>query len=280
MMQIRIILNGSVGTVKRLRISLGTFVAIEAIAGPASAAETALEAAFAAIARVERRMHPQAAGSDLARINSAPLHVPVTVHPSICELLNLARRINTLTNGVFDPCLPTQPGRLHDIDSSSGNVVCHAPVALDFGGFAKGYAVDCAIETLRSSGCSGGLVNAGGDLRVFGPRTEPMFVRGPAGELTNIELSDAAIAVSDTNSRQRPREHQGYYGTPALANNYAAIIAAEAVVADALAKCVLLCPSAVADRALKAFDATQLPDRILRPGPDRLVSAEARNRTS
>jgi thiamine biosynthesis lipoprotein len=260
----RIILNASVSTVKRLRISLGTFVAVEATAGPASAAEAAVEAAFAAVAQIERRMHPQAAGSDLARINTAPLHAPVTVHPSICELLNLARRINTLTNGVFDPCLPTRPGRLPDIDFSicaSGSccdVVCHAPIALDFGGFAKGYAVDCAIETLMSSGCTSGLVNAGGDLRVFGPRTEPMFLRGPAGELTNIELTDTALAVSDTNSRQRPPEHQGYYGTPSLATDYAAIIAAEAVVADALAKCVLLCPSAVADRALRAFDATQL----------------------
>jgi FAD:protein FMN transferase len=278
MMQMRIILNASVSTVKRLRISLGTFVAIEATAGSASAAETAVEAAFAVIARIERRLHPQTVGSDLARINSAPLHVPVPVHPSTRELLNLARRINALTNGVFDPCLPTQSGRLHDIDWSCGGIVCHAPVALDFGGFAKGYAVDCAIQTLMSRGCAGGLVNAGGDLRVFGPRIEPMFLRGPAGELINIELTDAALAVSDANSLQRPPEHQGYYGRPSLATNYAAIIAAQAVVADALAKCVLLCPSTVADRALRAFDATQLPDRTLRSG--RLLSAEARNRIS
>jgi thiamine biosynthesis lipoprotein len=290
MMQMRIILNASVSTVKRLRIGLGTFVAIEATAGSVSAAEAAVEAAFAAIAQVERLMHPQAAGSDLAKINSAPLHVRVPVHASICELLNLARRINTLTNGVFDPCLPVQPGRLRDIEFSSrgggstwgggptgggsgptsdgdptgggsgptGDVVCHAPVALDFGGFAKGYAVDRAVETLISSGCTAGLVNAGGDLRVFGPRTEPMFLRGQAGELTNIELTDTALAVSDANSRQRPPEHQGYYGTPSLASDYAAVIAKDAVIADALAKCVLLCPTAVADRALQSFDATCL----------------------
>jgi FAD:protein FMN transferase len=266
----RIILNASVSTVKRLRICLGTFVAIEATAGSVSAAEAAVETAFAAIAQVERLMHPQAAGSDLAKINNAPLHVPIPVHASICELLNLARRINALTNGVFDPCLPVQPGRLHDIEfpacgsgatggsGSTGDVVCHAPVALDFGGFAKGYAVDCAIETLMSSGCTAGLVNAGGDLRVFGPRAEPMFLRGQAGELTNIELTDTALAVSDANSRQRPPEHQGYYGSASLASDYAAVIANQTVIADALAKCVLLCPTAVADRALQTFDATRL----------------------
>ena len=263
MMQMRIILNASVSTVKRLRISLGTLVAIEATAGSMPAAVAAVEAGFAAIAQVDRRMHPQAPESDLARINRSPLHVPIKVHASIGELLNLARRINTLTGGVFDPCLPTQPGRLSHIDVSAdedvptdqAEVVCHATVALDFGGFAKGYAVDCAIEALMASGCTAGLVNAGGDLRVFGPRTEPMFVRGPAGELTNIELADAALAVSDANSQQRPAEHQGYYGTPSLATQYAAVIASKAVIADALAKCVLLCPKPVVDSVMRTFNA-------------------------
>jgi thiamine biosynthesis lipoprotein len=184
--------------------------------------------------------------------------------------LNLARRLHTVTDGVFDPCLPTRPGRLQDIEVSTGRVLCHAPVALDFGGFAKGYAVDRAIEVLRSCGCSEGLVNAGGDLRVFGPRTEPTFLRGPAGELTKIVLADAALAVSDANSLTRPAQHQGYYvrgraradeGDRATVNHlavdFAAVIAKQAVIADALAKCVLLCPQATVERALREFGAAQ-----------------------
>jgi thiamine biosynthesis lipoprotein len=198
------------------------------------------------------------------------LDTPVTVHSSICDLLKLARRLHTLTDGVFDPCLPTRSGRLHDIEVSNDQVLCHAPVALDFGGFAKGYAVDRAIEVLRSHGCIDGLVNAGGDLRVFGPRTEPTFLRGPAGELTNVVLADAALAVSDANSQSRPAEHQGYYvregaladdGDHANADlpviDFAAVIAREAVIADALAKCVLLCRKATAERALREFGAAQ-----------------------
>ena len=261
MMQMRIILNASVDMVKRLRISLGTLVAIEATADSASAAHAAVEAAFTAIALVDRRMHPRAAQSDLAKINGAAVNVPVKVHRTVCDLLNLARRISALTDGAFDPCLPTRPGQLHDIDVSTDEVVCRAPIALDLGGFAKGYAVDCAIATLMGSGCAGGLVNAGGDLRVFGPRTEPMFMRGPAGQLITVGINDAALAVSDANSPQRPAEHQGYYirgrAIP-LAAEFAAVIAKEAVIADALAKCVLLCPKPVADRALRAFAATQV----------------------
>jgi thiamine biosynthesis lipoprotein len=323
----RIILDASVSTVKRLRVSLGTLVAIEATAaantavdeattaraaasaattaGPAASeaaarraaqanadvaaggmslagasctdvisaatiiAEVAIERAFQAIEQINRLMHPRAEGSDLARISNAPLHTPAKIHPSVGRLLNLAKRINTLTEGIFDPCTPAQPGRLGDIEISADEteVMCHARVALDFGGFAKGYAVDCAVEALMATGCTAGLVNAGGDLRVFGQRADPVFVRGPAGELTNIELVDVALAVSDAASQQQPPEHQGYYvrgldigaptaGTQAVRGvGYAAVIASTAVVADALAKCVLLCPPAVANRTLRALGA-------------------------
>lgn len=309
----RIILDASVSTVKRLRVSLGTLVAIEATADSSRRAEAAIEAAYEAISHVDHRMHPRKAGSDLERINGSPLHVPVKVHPSVGRLLDLALQLHGLTDGVFDPCLPARPGRLSDIHVSDDEtaVVCHMPVALDFGGFAKGYAVDCAVESLLAAGCTAGLVNAGGDLRVFGPRTEPVFVRGPAGELTNVELTDAALAVSDAGSQQRPPEHQGYYvhdrrrdrgeahmtspvgaardpspvdngRAPSLASatarapptdspaapyatTYAAVIASTALVADALAKCVLLCPPSVTSPILHALGASDARIARLRP---------------
>lgn len=43
---------------------------------------------------------------------------------------------------------------------------------LDLGGVAKGYAVDRAIEVLRRAGVEGGLVEAGGDIRFFGRKTD------------------------------------------------------------------------------------------------------------
>jgi FAD:protein FMN transferase len=257
---------------KRLRIALGTLVAVEATGNCAAAAEAAVEAAFAAITRIARRMHPRSADGDLARINNAPPLTPVPVHASTCGLLNLARLLNLRTQGVFDPCLPCRPGRVSDIEISPDQVVlCHAPVALDFGGFAKGYAVDCAIAALRAHGCTAGLVNAGGDLRVFGPRTEPVLLRGPAGELTEVALLDAALAVSDMDSQRRPAEHQGYYirhrehgegssrqapGAPPMPR-HAAVIANEAAIADALTKCMLLCARPTARGLLQAFGATQ-----------------------
>jgi thiamine biosynthesis lipoprotein len=241
----------------KARLSLGTLVAIEASAPSLSAAQAAVEAAFAAVAQIDRGMHPRSADSDLARITDAPLLTPVTVGPGTRALLNLARRLNKLTDGVFDPCLPSRTGRMNDIEVATDKVICHAPVALDFGGFAKGYAVDRAIEVLTEHGCTTGLVNAGGDLRVFGPRTEPIFLRGPGGDLTPVALTDAALAVSDVDSQRRPAEHQGYYGNT-LVTRYAAVTAREAAIADALAKCVLLCPMTTSRRVLQAFGATRL----------------------
>jgi hypothetical protein len=97
-------------------------------------------------------------------------------------------------------------------------------------------------------------------------RTEPILLRGAAGELRQIELSDAALAVSDADSQLHPAEHQGYYvrgcaGPSPPLPRYAAVIAKEAVVADALTKCVLLCQSPTAGQVLQAFDARQPLDQ-------------------
>ncbi|MDH5470086.1 MAG: FAD:protein FMN transferase, partial [Gammaproteobacteria bacterium] len=42
--------------------------------------------------------------------------------------------------------------------------------AYDLGGFAKGYAIDRAIEHLRKRGIENAIVNTGGDLRAIGAR--------------------------------------------------------------------------------------------------------------
>ena len=257
---------------KRLRIVLGTWVAIEAMAADADEELSAIEAAYAVIGAVATRMHPTRPGSDLAAINSAPLHTPVEVQPDTWQLLKLAQRLYAATGGVFDPCLPSRPGRLPDIEIGSEEedeeptVICHAPVCLDLGGIAKGHAIDRAIATLIAQGCESGLVNAGGDLRVFGDRKDTILLRR-GREFHPMDLENSALAVSDLDATERPEEHQGYYrrvspacgevgrAIPTPERRYAAVIAQEAVIADALTKCVLLCPSDLAARALREFAA-------------------------
>jgi thiamine biosynthesis lipoprotein len=45
-------------------------------------------------------------------------------------------------------------------------------VQIDLGGFAKGYAIDRAVEALRELGIDNAIVNAGGDLRAIGRHGE------------------------------------------------------------------------------------------------------------
>ena len=249
-----------------MRIALGTLLVIEARSHSEEAANAALAAAFAAVATIERCMHPTRASSDLARIAGAAPHTSVAIESATWALLELARRIHELSEGVFDPCLPCAPGRLSDLELSSEpqgsqRVVPHAPMALDLGGIAKGYAIDCAIEALRAHACAAGLVNAGGDLRVFGPEPWEILVRLPHRRCASISLRDSALAVSDACAAVRPPEHRGYYtrdGASALRSSFAVVRAGRAAVADALTKCVLLCREECADHVLARMGATRL----------------------
>ncbi len=260
---------------RRLRTGLGTFLAVEAAAPSTEQAEAAVEAAFAAMAAVERRMHPSREGSDLARINALAARLPaaarspegsrprpsppIPVHSSTWELLKFAKRVNELSNGVFDPCLPCRPGTLSDVELLPDfEVRCRAPLKLDFGGFAKGYAIDQAVEAMSALGCSAGLVNAGGDLRVFGPWPETILLRDASGELSSLLVSNASAAVSRIGGEGRPAEHSGYYlrAAPSAPVRFdaAIVVASRATIADALTKCALLCTDRQLEQLERHFD--------------------------
>lgn len=241
---------------RRLRPALGTYVAIECRAADQAAAERAIDAAFVAIACVEERMHPTRAGSDLAILRAAAVGHAVSLHPWTWEVLEVSQRLNELSGGVFDPCLPERSGRISDIRLRQVSLaVCTAPVAIDLGGIAKGFAVDRAIDALRASGCSAGLVNAGGDLRVYGSDAVDVWLRTRSGDRL-ITLNNQACAVSDVGQTERPAEHRGYYSrivnsrVELVAANPAIVLAPTAALADALTKCVLLLSAAHRQRAL------------------------------
>ena len=246
---------------------MGTWVSIEAAAATEPLAVVGIEAAYRAIADVEHRMHPRRAGSELVQINSAVPQTRIPIADSTWRVLELAQRVHALCDGAFDPCLPSHPGRLSDLalsapEMKSRSAVGRVPLALDLGGIAKGYAIDRAIETLRAAGCVSGLVNAGGDLRVYG-QSEAVLLRRADGTCAPLTVTNAALAVTDLDidARRRPAEHQGYYRRSAPASprsRYAAVVAVSAAVADALTKCVLFADARRAGRTLRALDARRV----------------------
>ncbi len=247
---------------RRLRPALGTFVSVHCVASDTDRAERAVASAFACFEAVQRFMHP-ASAPDLIVLRSAARGRAIRVQRWVWDILVLSTEVNDVSEGRFDPCLPDMDGCMSDVElPEPGIVVLHRPVALDFGGIAKGFAIDRAVDRIVAAGCSSGTVNAGGDLRVFGLRGAPIWLR-TSREARRVVMRNAACAVSDPVARDRPSEHRGYYNrvTPELPNvDAAAVVAPTAAIADALTKCVLLCREnpGLLKRTLRHFDATSI----------------------
>jgi len=116
------------GQVRRLRPALGTLCAIEAVGKVRL--KNAIDHAFDAIQRVQQLMHPLH-GDDLSRLNFTTGQV-ISINEWTWQVLQLSKRLNELSDGVFDPCLPIKPGCTRDIELLTNHqVVCHAPVMID-----------------------------------------------------------------------------------------------------------------------------------------------------
>ncbi|WP_298376574.1 FAD:protein FMN transferase [uncultured Bradyrhizobium sp.] len=201
---------------RRARPLLGTFVEISAVGLAELALVRAVDAAFAAVARVHRLMSFRDPDSDLSRLNRQAASRPVVVDPWTASVLRRARSLFDATDGLFDCAvgheamqrgsLPSQGlghvrgGTFAAVElMSDDRVRFSANIALDFGGIAKGFAVDRAIGVLRAHGVREALVNAGGDMRVIGETAQPVYIRCPGEDRQIVQaglLRNAAIATS------------------------------------------------------------------------------------
>jgi len=137
---------------------------------------------------------------------------------------------------------------------------------LDWGGIAKGFAVDLASKSLIKMGISSGFVNAGGDLYCWGknPDNEPwqIGIKHPrkSGFLGVLSLSDLGAATSGDYQRffevAGIRYHHIFNpktGYPAQGKQSVTIIGPEALFCDALSTALFV---------------SQKPEKILEKYPD------------
>jgi len=240
---------------QRARPLLGTLVEVRAQGASATAFDVAADAAFDAVAQVHALMSFHEAGSDLRRIARARAGERLVVHPHTAAVLRSAQRWARASGGAFDAgCAPraveqgwlpapadgAPPGALPFEDAlelAGHSVHVHAPVWLDFGDIAKGYAVDLAVARLRRAGVHTGAVNAGGDLRVFGTLEETVHVRSPfdASTLWPVAaLKDSACATSASGAVAR----RGADAADGPEPRSVTVLAPTACAADALTKIV------------------------------------------
>ena len=86
-------------------------------------------------------------------------------------------------------------------------------VQLDFGGFAKGTALDWAAGVLKKYGINNAILNAGGDLNVIGQRGDRLWrvgIRHPKhwGVIASVDLQPGETLYTSGNY-YRFKEHQG-----------------------------------------------------------------------
>ena len=273
--------------IRRARPLLGTLVEVRASAGGARAElQAAIDAAFAAVERVQRLMSFHDAASEVSALNRDALQRPLRVDAQTWAALAAAQRLSQLSEGAFDisigaslqdwgylppsnlpgPAPAGVEGNWSDIELlDDSRVRFHRPLRIDLGGIAKGYAVDCAIETLRQAGVDEALVNAGGDLRALGRQPQPVRLRHPqhpalaahALSLCNEALATSAnyysrrtSAVGEVSPLLDPRSRRPWLGSASVS-----VRAADCMSADALTKVVLFAAPEMVERVLAAYDA-------------------------
>ncbi len=213
--------------------------------------------------------------SEISRINRNAPNKPVAVSADTILLLKSAMELSEQTGGAFDitvvplitlwknaekedkiPNTDTiqkilaHTGSHHIIlDKEKQTVVfTDRNVQIDLGGISKGYMVDSLVSLLKAGNIQRGLVNVGGDLRVFGGSPEDPFIVGikdpetPSRIIRTLRLTDAAVATSGNYERYTTIQGRKYShiidprnGMPADHCPSVTVIAQDAVRADAYA---------------------------------------------
>jgi FAD:protein FMN transferase len=271
------------GLIRRAQPWFGTIVEIAVPAGQ----EAAIEAGFAQIRHVHERMSYHDAGSDLELMRNAAIGTLVTVDAETVNVLRIAARLYVESDGLFDVTvgrelamskfLPLRGpydlarviGAASDIEIvDDTHIRCHAPVLIDLGGIAKGHGVDLAVTALIAAGCTHGIVNAGGDLRVFGDVPQPIWLNCADGRLVEpIHITNAAVATSSNlhnrrrSARREMTPHIGRNGTPIIADYAVSVIAPTCVIADAMTK-IAMADAVLAAKMLIGYGAEMvIPER-------------------
>ncbi|EFH82263.1 ApbE family lipoprotein [Ktedonobacter racemifer DSM 44963] len=241
--------------------AMGTTISLLLPIEQAEAGEQLVRALFNVWESTLSRFLPE---SELSQLNRQP-GVPTIVSELLLNTLETALTAAHATEGIYDPTLLEQlihlgydrtfeaiaprqdkpeiggiPGgywRAIQVDRAARRVTLPLGCKLDFGGIAKGMAVDAALHLLQREGISCALVNAGGDLAVLGlPPGEgqwPIAIPGREESWT-IPLRAGALATSGIARRHWQKGQTRYHhlldphtGLPAWNDLWSVTVAAD-----------------------------------------------------
>ncbi|SIO09078.1 thiamine biosynthesis lipoprotein [Sulfurivirga caldicuralii] len=262
----------------------GTQVNVTLYADDPRQAEQAFAALNQRFQHFHHDWHAWEPGGIVARINASiasgqPIEVPTSVKAFILKSQQLCRA----SGGLFDPGIGAlidlwgfhgedwhgPPPPQHEIDRwrkqrpsicdlafQGGRLISRNPtVRLDFGGNAKGLALDMALETLQQFGIRHAIVNIGGDMKALGSKSDgtPWHIGvedpfQPRQILARIDLRDGeAVVTSGTYERYFDWQGTRYShildpttGWPAHGLVSVTVIHPDATTADAAATALLV----------------------------------------
>lgn len=223
----------------------GTLINISIWGLPQTQAQTAVNRILQDLHTLHHDWHPWQTNSPLVNLNTTLANNqpwPTAHCPSLVPLIQQAQTLSIHSQGLFNPAighliklwgfhqdeppqgpppdpltiknlLATQP-QISDLEITPQHIRTRNPnVQLDFGAFAKGYAVDLAIETLKDMGIHHAIVNAGGNLKAMGQKDQQPWligIRHPSGQGILASLStQGAESVITSGHYERYREYQG-----------------------------------------------------------------------
>jgi FAD:protein FMN transferase len=181
--------------------------------------------------RVEKLMSRFIPESDVSRISKAAAGAGIKIHQDTLRVLQLSMQLYKRSAGAFDITVgplvklyrksykehkkPPGPEEVSaacklvgsdklKIDSSSGTAtLLGSGMNIDLSAVAKGFSVDLVIEKLQALGANAGLVEIGGEVRVFGlkpgGKTWTVGVNHPRKEnvlLAALTIKDGSLATS------------------------------------------------------------------------------------
>ena len=264
--------------VHKKRYAMGTVFEIVAYSDSLARASSAIDKALDEVVRLDNVMSNFKPESDLSRMNrEAHFHV-VRIPPDLYKVIETSLVYSRLSNGAFDVSV----GPLVDLWKAAlaggvtptaaeqararacvgyQKIVLTAPdqiefrsdcMRLDLGAVGKGYAVDRAMEILRSNGVERAYIDAGGST-IYGLGAPPahdgwmVHLRDPSNRLDpQVKLMGNSVSTSEqTPASTLEGDAPGHIVNPAsgapLRTQYAVSVTAKSATdSDALSTTLLL----------------------------------------
>ena len=263
--------------------TMGTLVEVTIIGEDEALAEKAYTAILDDFNFMHNTWHPWQRNA-LMRVNSLlKTGAPFSIAPSILPLIKQSQVLSEKSQGLFNPgigqliklwgfhqdnledifgppddeqiqaLLKTLPAMNNIKFKNLSMFGTNENIHLDFGGFAKGMAVDATIEHLKEFGIQNAIINAGGDLRAIGQHGERPWrigIRDPRadGVFASVEITgDESVFTSGDYERFFEADGIRYHhiidprtGYPATKSRSVTIIHDEAATADAAATALFI----------------------------------------